>query len=318
MAAGRTPRARSRRATPSRSVAPVRDFRLQRRRHPRRRQARSAIAATWCRTSGDLEADRAAAEVGRPPVGRPAELRPPRDLDPAVRAQGRRRAWPTTSPGVPARPDDPDPERLAVEQLREVGDRGRRGRAAGRRRRHTGSRRCERCSPHAPRPAGRCRAGRRRRRRRGGRTAPRRPGGRPGMPTASAGRLLGGDRARHAGRPTRDQRRIMAHYQAMGEHPAEAAHPASSASGRGSGELYYEELMGEEGVSPDSSLALPPQHPVDHRRSARRGPSGRPLDHAQPTRSPPLRHLKLHDLFEAKDVKKHRRGDRAAPRPRQR
>ena len=42
---------------------------------------------------------------------------------------------------------------------------------------------------------------------------------------------------------------------AAGQHPAQAAHPAP-ATGRGKqgGELYYEELMGEEGFSSDSSL----------------------------------------------------------------
>ena len=94
----------------------------------------------------------------------------------------------------------------------------------------------------------------------------------------------------------------MAHYQADGQHPAEAAHPAPAAGrpGHGSGELYYEELMGEEGFSSDSSLLYHRNIPSTI-ADAREWTVG---DLSTTPNHPLLpRHLKLHDLFDAKDVK---------------
>ena len=89
----------------------------------------------------------------------------------------------------------------------------------------------------------------------------------------------------------------MAHYQAIGQHPAQAAHPAPASGGRGRpGELYYEELMGEEGFSSDSSLLYHRNIP-----STIVGAAEWALATCRRRPNHPLmpRHLKLHDLFDA-------------------
>jgi homogentisate 1,2-dioxygenase len=90
----------------------------------------------------------------------------------------------------------------------------------------------------------------------------------------------------------------MAHYQAVGSIPPKR-HTQHRRPGRGpkAGELYYEELMGEEGFSSDSSLLYHRNIPstiVDSRVWE--------LPDQATTPNHPLtpRHLKLHDLFDAK------------------
>ncbi len=89
----------------------------------------------------------------------------------------------------------------------------------------------------------------------------------------------------------------MAHYQAVGSIPPKR-HTQHRRPGRGStpGELYYEELMGEEGFSSDSSLLYHRNIPstiVDSRVWE--------LPDQATTPNHPLlpRHLRLHDLFDA-------------------
>lgn len=93
----------------------------------------------------------------------------------------------------------------------------------------------------------------------------------------------------------------MAHYQAMGSIPPKRHTQHRRPAGRGKqGELYYEELMGEEGFSSDSSLLYHrniPSTVADAREWAVGDLSTTPNHPLTP------RHLKLHDLFEAKDVK---------------
>ncbi|TPG19382.1 homogentisate 1,2-dioxygenase [Pedococcus bigeumensis] len=93
----------------------------------------------------------------------------------------------------------------------------------------------------------------------------------------------------------------MAHYQAMGSIPPKRHTQHRRPAGRGKkGELYYEELMGEEGFSSDSSLLY-------HRNIPSTIAAAREwaIGDLSTTPNHPLtpRHLKLHDLFEAKDVK---------------
>lgn len=95
----------------------------------------------------------------------------------------------------------------------------------------------------------------------------------------------------------------MAHYQAMGSIPPKrhTQHPVPK-KGRTprQGDLYYEELMGEEGFSSDSSLLY-------HRYIPSTVSGAREWVVGDLTTSPnqPLvpRHLKLHDLFGQKDVR---------------
>jgi len=90
----------------------------------------------------------------------------------------------------------------------------------------------------------------------------------------------------------------MAHYQAVGSIPPKR-HTQHRRPGRGprAGELYYEELMGEEGFSSDSSLLY-------HRNIPSTIVDSRVWELPDQTTTPnhPLlpRHLKLHDLFDAK------------------
>ncbi len=93
----------------------------------------------------------------------------------------------------------------------------------------------------------------------------------------------------------------MAHYQAMGSIPPKRHTQHRRPAGRGKkGELYYEELMGEEGFSSDSSLLY--HRNIPSTISAAREWA---IGDLSTTPNHPLtpRHLKLHDLFEAKDVK---------------
>ena len=83
---------------------------------------------------------------------------------------------------------------------------------------------------------------------------------------ASAERTRRGDRERHGALPA-DRAR-----------PAQAAHPAPR---RPRAALYYEELMGEEGFSSDSSLLYHRNLPSRDRRRPRLG-AARPVDHAEP------------------------------------
>ena len=89
----------------------------------------------------------------------------------------------------------------------------------------------------------------------------------------------------------------MAHYQAVGSIPPKR-HTQHRRPGRGrkAGELYYEELMGEEGFSSDSSLLY-------HRNIPSTIVDSRVWELPDQTTTPnhPLlpRHLKLHDLFDA-------------------
>jgi homogentisate 1,2-dioxygenase len=87
----------------------------------------------------------------------------------------------------------------------------------------------------------------------------------------------------------------MAHYQAVGNIPPKR----HTQHRRESGELYYEELMGEEGFSSDSSLLY-------HRNIPSTITAARVWELADQSTTPnhPLlpRHLKLHDLFDAAAV----------------
>ena len=89
----------------------------------------------------------------------------------------------------------------------------------------------------------------------------------------------------------------MAHYQAVGSIPPKR-HTQHRRPGQGSeaGELYYEELMGEEGFSSDSSLLY-------HRNIPSTIVDSRVWELPDQTTTPnhPLlpRHLRLHDLFDA-------------------
>ena len=93
----------------------------------------------------------------------------------------------------------------------------------------------------------------------------------------------------------------MAHYQVLGSIPPKrhTQHRRPARGGR-PGELYYEELMGEEGFSSDSSLLYHrniPSTVVEAREWS--------IGDLSTTPNHPLvpRHLKLHDLFGPKDVK---------------
>ena len=93
----------------------------------------------------------------------------------------------------------------------------------------------------------------------------------------------------------------MAHYQAMGSIPPKRHTQHRRPAGRGKvGELYYEELMGEEGFSSDSSLLYHRNIPstVAEYREWTVGDLATTANH-------PLlpRHLTPHDLFPAKVVK---------------
>ncbi|MEO6996968.1 MAG: homogentisate 1,2-dioxygenase, partial [Terracoccus sp.] len=93
----------------------------------------------------------------------------------------------------------------------------------------------------------------------------------------------------------------MAHYQAVGSIPPKrhTQHRRPS-RGKKAGELYYEELMGEEGFSSDSSLLY-------HRNIPSTISESRIWEVPDQSTSPnhPLvpRHLKLHDLFDAKAIR---------------
>ncbi|MEU9017413.1 homogentisate 1,2-dioxygenase [Actinomadura sp. NPDC048394] len=82
----------------------------------------------------------------------------------------------------------------------------------------------------------------------------------------------------------------MAHYRRVGDVPPKRHTQHRDASGR----LYFEELMGEEGFSSDSSLLY-------HREIPSAIVDSRPWDVPDPSTTPnqPLkpRHLRLHDLF---------------------
>ncbi|HEY7719232.1 MAG TPA: homogentisate 1,2-dioxygenase, partial [Pedococcus sp.] len=93
----------------------------------------------------------------------------------------------------------------------------------------------------------------------------------------------------------------MAHYQSMGSIPPKRHTQHRRPAGRGRvGELYYEELMGEEGFSSDSSLLYHRNIPSTI-AAAREWAIG---DLATTPNHPLVpRHLKLHDLFAPKDVK---------------
>ncbi|MEU6746361.1 cupin domain-containing protein [Spirillospora sp. NPDC046719] len=82
----------------------------------------------------------------------------------------------------------------------------------------------------------------------------------------------------------------MAHYRRVGDVPPKRHTQHRDASGR----LYFEELMGEEGFSADSSLLY-------HREIPSAIVDSRPWDVPDPATTPnqPLkpRHLRLHDLF---------------------
>ncbi|MFL6079491.1 MAG: homogentisate 1,2-dioxygenase [Ornithinibacter sp.] len=93
----------------------------------------------------------------------------------------------------------------------------------------------------------------------------------------------------------------MAHYQAMGSIPPKRHTQHRRPAGRGKvGELYYEELMGEEGFSSDSSLLYHRNIPstVAEYREWTVGDLGTTANH-------PLlpRHLTPHDLFPPRAVK---------------
>jgi len=93
----------------------------------------------------------------------------------------------------------------------------------------------------------------------------------------------------------------MAHYQRLGSVPPKR-HTQHRRPARGSarGELYYEELMGEEGFSSDSSLLY--HRNIPSTLSAVREWT---LPDLATTPNHPLqpRHLRLHDLFDAKAVR---------------
>src|SRR6478752_6429944 len=92
----------------------------------------------------------------------------------------------------------------------------------------------------------------------------------------------------------------MAHYQSVGSIPPKR-HTQHRRPGTGSapGELYYEELMGEEGFSSDSSLLYHRNIP-----STTVGSAVWEVPDQSTTPNHPLtpRHLKLHDLFDAASV----------------
>ncbi|NLJ52680.1 MAG: homogentisate 1,2-dioxygenase, partial [Intrasporangiaceae bacterium] len=95
----------------------------------------------------------------------------------------------------------------------------------------------------------------------------------------------------------------MAHYQAMGSIPPKrhTQHRVPAADRAPlQGDLYYEELMGEEGFSSDSSLLY-------HRYIPSTISGAREWVVGDMTTLPnqPLlpRHLTLHDLFQAKDIR---------------
>ena len=93
----------------------------------------------------------------------------------------------------------------------------------------------------------------------------------------------------------------MAYYQHQGSIPPKRHTQHRRPAGRGAkGELYYEELMGEEGFSSDSSLLYHRNIP-----STILSASAWSLPDLSTTPNHPLqpRHLKLHDLFAAKEVK---------------
>src|SRR5690348_8973486 len=92
----------------------------------------------------------------------------------------------------------------------------------------------------------------------------------------------------------------MAHYQAVGDIPPKrhTQHRRPGPDGQ-PGDLYYEELMGEEGFSSDSSLLYHRNIP-----STTVGAAVWDLPDQSTTPNHPLtpRHLRLHDLFEADAV----------------
>ena len=74
----------------------------------------------------------------------------------------------------------------------------------------------------------------------------------------------------------------MAHYQADGQHPPQAAHPAPAAGVAGeAGRALLRGADGRGGLLLRLLAALPPQHPVDDRRLPRVD-DRRPVDHAEP------------------------------------
>ena len=95
----------------------------------------------------------------------------------------------------------------------------------------------------------------------------------------------------------------MAYYRSVGEVPPKR----HTQHRRPDGGLYYEELMGEEGFSSDSSLLYHRDLPsalVDSRRGSCRTQALAPNHPLLP------RHLKLHDLFPDDDVEGRRRRHR--------
>jgi len=101
--------------------------------------------------------------------------------------------------------------------------------------------------------------------------------------------------------PGRQGEEAMAHYQRLGSVPPKRhTQHRRSAKGSGRGELYYEELMGEEGFSSDSSLLY-------HRNIPSTVSAVRewPVPDMATTPNYPLqpRHLRLHDLFDARAVR---------------
>ncbi|MEP6796525.1 MAG: homogentisate 1,2-dioxygenase, partial [Lapillicoccus sp.] len=94
----------------------------------------------------------------------------------------------------------------------------------------------------------------------------------------------------------------MAHYQRRGSIPPKRHTQHRRPTGRGQqGELYYEELMGEEGFSSDSSLLYHRHIPSTLSRVA-----NWPLPDLATTPNHPLqpRHLRLHDLFDPATVRR--------------
>ncbi|MFI5075513.1 MAG: homogentisate 1,2-dioxygenase, partial [Actinomycetales bacterium] len=94
----------------------------------------------------------------------------------------------------------------------------------------------------------------------------------------------------------------MAHYQRMGSvpHKRHTQHRRPASRGK-QGALYYEELMGEEGFSSDSSLLYHRNIPstiADSREWSIRDLSTTPNHPLVP------RHLRLHDLFDAGAVRR--------------
>lgn len=94
----------------------------------------------------------------------------------------------------------------------------------------------------------------------------------------------------------------MAYYQAMGNIPRKRHTQHRRPAGRGTrGELYYEELMGEEGFSSDSSLLY--HRTIPSTISGAREWTVGDLSTA-PNHPLTPRHLRLHDLFTPSDVKR--------------